>query len=72
MMLPRAKWHKSVTEETILGAVARRRSSLEDPGFCLACGLEHGGIEPDARGYECEGCGEPQVYGDEELLMEIA
>jgi len=43
----------------------------EDPnlGFCLACGEEAYGVEPDARGYECESCGANKVYGAEELLM---
>jgi hypothetical protein len=39
------------------------------PGFCLACGEEADGCEPDARQYECESCGERKVYGIEELLM---
>jgi hypothetical protein len=40
--------------------------------FAIACGCEHLGIEPDARGYECEACGEPAVYGADDLLLEIA
>jgi ParB family chromosome partitioning protein len=28
-------------------------------------------VEPDARKYECESCGEPGVYGAEELLLSI-
>jgi len=39
------------------------------PGFCLACGEEADGCEPDARQYECEACGARKVYGIEELLM---
>jgi hypothetical protein len=46
--------------------------TLDNPGFCLVCGLEHDGVEPDAQNYECEACGEPQVFGADELLMEIA
>ncbi len=38
-------------------------------GFCTACGVEAWGVEPDACGYECEECGEPEVYGAEELLI---
>jgi len=38
-------------------------------GFCTACGAEQGGCEPDARGYECESCGQPSVFGAEELLI---
>lgn len=41
----------------------------EDAGFCVACGEECGPVEPDARGYTCESCDEPEVYGLEELLM---
>lgn len=38
-------------------------------GFCLACGAEAYGVEPDARKYECESCGAAKVYGAEELLF---
>ena len=38
-------------------------------GFCRGCGEEQYGVEPDARKYRCESCGERKVYGAEELLM---
>jgi hypothetical protein len=38
-------------------------------GFCLACGDECDGVEPDARKYRCEGCGAHKVYGAEELML---
>ena len=38
-------------------------------GFCLACGAQQDGCEPDARHYECEECEERRVYGAEEILM---
>jgi hypothetical protein len=38
-------------------------------GFCMACGAEAYGVEPDARKYECEECGAFKVYGAEEVLM---
>lgn len=41
----------------------------EDVGFCLACGAENDGVEPDARRYECEECGARKVYGAQELLI---
>lgn len=41
-------------------------------GFCLACGEEAYGVEPDARKYECESCGEAKVYGAQELLFMMA
>ncbi len=42
---------------------------LGSPGWCLVCGEEVDGVEPDARRYECESCGQRRVYGMEELLM---
>jgi hypothetical protein len=38
-------------------------------GFCLGCGHQNEGLEPDARGCECENCGRLRVYGAEELLL---
>ena len=46
--------------------------SGDSMGFCLACGAEAYGVEPDAREYECEECGEKKVYGAEELLVMYA
>ena len=39
-------------------------------GFCIGCGEDAYGVEPDARRYECESCGEKTVYGLEELVMQ--
>ena len=64
--------HKSITENRILEAVQRYQESLDNPGFCLKCGAEAEGVEPDARAYECEACGEKAVYGAEELLFMVA
>ncbi len=63
--------HKSVTVQRIIDAVNRRSTMLEDPGFCVRCGAEADGVEPDACAYECEACGEHGVYGAEELLLTI-
>lgn len=38
-------------------------------GFCIHCGADAFGVEPDARRYECEECGESMVFGAEELLI---
>jgi hypothetical protein len=43
--------------------------SGEDMGFCVKCGAEAYGVEPDARKYECDECGAEAVYGVEELLL---
>ena len=63
--------HPSITADRVLDAVERRMTSLDNPGFCLACGNEAMGVEPDARKYECEACGEHQVYGADELLVRM-
>lgn len=62
--------HPSITQDRILDAVQREMFGLENPGFCRACGEEADGCEPDARDYECEYCGERQVFGAAELLLE--
>lgn len=63
--------HKSITAEVVMEACERRLTSLDNPGFCIACGCEASSCEPDARNYECEACGEMEVFGAEELLMEF-
>lgn len=65
------KLHPSLTFERIEAAAMRRNESLDNPGFCIACGAEAEGVEPDARRYTCDACGEPGVYGAEELLMMV-
>jgi predicted RNA-binding Zn-ribbon protein involved in translation (DUF1610 family) len=39
------------------------------PGWCVACGSEQDGVEPDARNYVCDACGERTVFGAEECLL---
>jgi hypothetical protein len=38
-------------------------------GFCIECGEQAYGVEPDARSYRCESCGANAVFGAEELLI---
>lgn len=59
------KVHSSVTAERLQEAI----ESGDTIGFCIACGEDAYGVEPDAREYTCEGCGESGVYGAEELLL---
>lgn len=63
------KIHPSVTMDRVSEAVERQMTSLDNLGFCIHCGEESQGVEPDAREHECEHCGENGVYGAEELLM---
>ena len=54
-----------LTTSEILEAIEDDQNS----GFCISCGEESHGIEPDARKYECESCGASHVYGAEEILI---
>ena len=59
--------HKSITSDRI-----RRLVQADDNlGICKACGAEATGVEPDARNYKCEECGEASVFGAKELLFEV-
>lgn len=66
------KMHKSITSDRIESAVESSMFGLKNPGFCVACGADADGCEPDARNYKCEECGARQVFGAEELLLYIA
>lgn len=66
------KLHHSITTDRIMDAAKREMFGRDNPGFCVQCGNEQEGCEPDARDYECEACGENTVYGAAELLMEVA
>ena len=61
--------HKSITADRICRAVEDQMFGLDNPGFCIVCGEDAEGCEPDARAYECESCGAEAVYGAEELLL---
>jgi hypothetical protein len=52
-----ADMHPSITPERIINAVERCMTTLDDPGFCLHCGTDADGCEPDAQHYKCDSCG---------------
>jgi hypothetical protein len=58
-----------LTRARLLDAMARRDECLDNPGFCLTCGAEAEGCEPDARDYKCDDCGSMRVFGAEEIFM---
>jgi hypothetical protein len=43
----------------------------KNDGYCTYCKewTAFGGVEPDARRYECSECGRMRVYGAEEALL---
>lgn len=60
--------HPTLTNAVIEDAARRSMFGTDNPGFCIECGAEVDGVEPDARGYSCDECGAAAVYGAEELL----
>ncbi len=44
-------------------------ADAQGEGFCIACGEQQEGCEPDAREYLCESCEERKVYGAAELAL---
>jgi len=65
------KVHESITHERICALVESAMTGLDNPGVCIACGADAEGCEPDARKYRCDACGAMQVYGAEELLLQL-
>jgi Zn finger protein HypA/HybF involved in hydrogenase expression len=41
----------------------------DNVGWCLTCGETVDNVEPDARGYTCEVCSKPRIYGLTELIL---
>ena len=58
---------KIVPKRFTMGQIKLARRN--DGGFCLACGAEAYGVEPDARKYQCEQCEFKAVYGAEEIAI---
>jgi hypothetical protein len=62
------KLPKGLTVDMIHDAAFNSSSSV---GFCMECGAEHDGKEPDTEKDECEKCGSNSVYGAEQILLII-
>lgn len=61
--------HISITLDRVIAAVEESTFGLANAGFCLSCGEDADGCEPDAERYLCDACGERQVYGASEVLL---
>jgi len=61
--------HKSITWERVEEAVEESMFGNSYPGFCLLCGDDADGCEPDAEEYECLSCGAFQVMGAENVMI---
>lgn len=58
---------KPVTLTRVMRAIERDDTT----GFCKTCGHSQHGVEPDAKNYKCNACGALEVFGAEELLIEL-
>ena len=59
------KIHTSINVDRVMDAA----ESGENAGFCISCGADADGCEPDAREYACVECGRQAVYGAEEIVI---
>lgn len=58
-----------ITQDQLIEAAEESTFGMGNPGFCIACGNQQEGCEPDARNYACEACDEKAVFGAMELLL---
>jgi hypothetical protein len=68
-MMRQARRKSVIDPAALITAVENSLLCMGSMGFCVKCGHEQDGCEPDARKYECEDCGERAVFGAEELLI---
>ena len=59
------KVHRDVTFSRLEKAIL----ASEEMGFCIACGAERDGVEPDAEKYHCDECRTSSVYGADQLIL---
>jgi hypothetical protein len=61
--------HASITLNHVVEAAERHARSLDGPDSTIQCSAGTEGVEPDARKHTCKVCGEPGVYGADELII---
>ena len=74
MRLQETRWllrmkNATLDPDEVLSAAEEQMFGLGNSGFCVSCGEEQDGVDPDARGDECECCGEKAMYGAQELVL---
>ena len=57
--------------DELLDRAMAAAESDECIGFCILCGEQVEGVEPDARKYECPECGRKAVFGAAEIILEL-
>ena len=64
--------HDTITESRVIEALEADPMSVDEPGFCLACGAAEHVPSPDTHKFFCSDCGAFAVIGANELFMELA
>ena len=59
----------TIDPERLMEAAEEQLIGDGSAGFCIICGEERDGCEPDARNYPCEACGANKVFGASELIL---
>lgn len=59
-----------MAKKLTLDRVMKAARADDGIGFCISCGNDQRGCEPDAQEYTCESCGKPTVYGADEILLQ--
>jgi hypothetical protein len=59
----------TIDPDALIAAAQESTFGLGNAGFCIACGEEADGCEPDVRNYPCDACGERKVFGAMELII---
>ena len=59
----------AINPDDFIRAVEESTIGMANIGFCIDCGAEQDGCEPDAREYPCDECDSKAVYGAMELLI---
>ncbi len=63
--------NEALTEDVIVEAAERTMFGDGMVGLCISCGEEQIPVEPDAEDVHCEACGDPRVFGAEQLLLMV-
>ena len=61
--------HSSLTFDHVLNAAKDSMFGMGTTGFCLACGSDQEGCEPDMESGKCETCEERKVMGAANLMI---
>ena len=68
-MLAKKEMNHPMTKNDKIELLLELAYADNNEGLCMACGEVAECVEPDAREYECESCGERKVYGAQDALL---